>query len=330
MAKVSYPTTRTIKGPLLVEIAHLEALDQIFEVHLARMREYKETRIKELVARKVRKLVLEGNLKEERAKSYEEQYTKDLRNDYEFRESRSVSLYLTKGREIEAARLPEAMSQPVGEDEVVVGLSASMRVGDLKARVEIADRWSTELTVKVEPNDNEVAQGLFGSLSNWASGIETPKWQQKWLEFKWLAEILLVMFLIVASIFVPFSNWSEAGKSAAKEEARKLLAAGQVNDDNEKHAIELLLAIESDYRPSSISAPPLGLKYWGYVSLIAIVGLSITIYPSICIGLWKGRRRLRVWRLWMRTLTIGIPTLVGLNVLVPWLLHWMKLLPPSP
>ena len=133
----------------------------------------------------------------------------------------------------------------------------------------------------------------------------------------------------MGAIYIPLRNWREAGNSAAKEEARKLLASGGLTASNEQRAIGLLLAIESGYSPSSVRTPPLGLKYWSYVSLGGLILLAMTIYPDLCIGLWKGKRRLHNWRIWMRTLTIGIPSLIGVRVLLPWILYWLNLGPPG-
>lgn len=60
-----------------------------------------------------------------------------------------------------------------------------VRVGEIRALIKAGEPWG--VSVNVEPSENEVAQGLFGALSNWASDVEVPKWQQKWLEYKFIA-----------------------------------------------------------------------------------------------------------------------------------------------
>src|SRR5258707_7679005 len=102
MPKISSPTSRTVKCPLLIDAAHLEALDKVVDRHLPDMREYKNRKIAEEVARKVREWLHGGVLKQEQAATYEEKFKKELLTSYEYRESRSVTLYITKGREIQA------------------------------------------------------------------------------------------------------------------------------------------------------------------------------------------------------------------------------------
>jgi hypothetical protein len=330
MAKVSYPTSRTIKCPLLIDASQLESLDRIIDEHLEQMREYKDRRISELVGRQIRRLMEHGKLKSDEVQKAEAQIRQEAVNDYDFRESRSVALYLTRGREIQTVRISEAISQPIGEDEIATGFSLRVRVGEISAIAKVEDSWLKQMTVEVSPKDNEVAQGLFGALSNWASDIEAPKWQQRWLTSTDVI-IGILIFLIVAGVgLIPLSNWAEAGKNAQKEEARKLLSGGGVNPGNEMHAIQLLLAIASDYDPSGAHASSLGLKYWSYLSLGCLVLFSASIYPRVCIGLWRGKRRLRIWRSWIRILGVGIPTLVGSSIVLPWILYWLKLIPPAP
>jgi hypothetical protein len=87
------------------------------------------------------------------------------------------------------------MSQPVGQDELPLGFRMSVRVGDVKANIETS-RIPEKLSIDVDPNDVEAAQELFGALSNWASDIEAPRWQQNWLKIRFPIVVILSMWLI--------------------------------------------------------------------------------------------------------------------------------------
>lgn len=329
MAKLSILTARTIECPLLIEANHLESFDRILDQHYAQMQADLEKRIAEDAIQRVRRYLREGILKNDDAEAYEAKQKKELSAQHRYRQVRSATIYLTKGREITAKTFTEAMNMPAGENELPVGFSAMIRAGDIAATVGTGYQFDPELRLEVEPNDNEIALSLFGALSNWASDIEAPRWQQKWLKYKWVAGPLLVILLSVGGLGIPLSNWQEAGKNAAMEEARKLLAGGGVNANNEHRAIELLLAMESN-PPSGNQNPSLGVKYWTYMSLSALTLIAVMIYPSMCVGLWKGKRRLQAWRVWMRTLAFGIPSLIGVYIFIPWILYWLKLIPSNP
>jgi hypothetical protein len=328
MAKLSFPTSTEIKGPLLIDPTQLEVLDQIIDRHLERIREYRNNVVNEQASKEAREGVSEGLMKEDQVASYEAKCKRELLSTYRFGETRSFSLYLTRGREIQAHRFSEAASQPVGDQETALGFSSYLKVGEVEAKIRLRSSRSEGISIDVEPNHVEVAQELFGALSNWASDIEAPKWQQRWLEFKELAVVVLSLVLIFGFILVPLLNWGGAGKSASTAEARKLLASG-INSSNEQRAITLLLAIASDYDPG-VPAPSLGTRYWGYLLLSFVVLLIGSSCPSVSIGLWKGKRRLKARRWWIRTVAVAIPTIFVSSLLVPWLLHWLRLRPPSP
>lgn len=329
MAKLSIPTSRRIKCPLLIEAAHLESFDRIIDQHYEQMRTDLERRISEEAAQRTRRYVRAKFVKKEDAAAYEAKQKQELSAERKYRQVRSATIFLTKGRDITAKDFAESMNTPIGEDELPVGFSAFLRAGDITATINTGCDFDPELKLEVEPNNDEVALSLFGALSNWVSGIEAPGWQQKWHKYKWFAGALLLFLLLFGGIAVPLSNWGDAGKNVAIDEARKLLADGGVNADNEHRAMELLLAMESN-PPLNSRQPSLGLKYWVYMSLSALILIAVMIYPPMCIGLWKGKRRLHAWRVWMRTLTFGIPSLVGVYIFIPWILYWLKIPPPNP
>jgi len=179
MAKLSFPTSREIRGPLLIDPTQLEVLDQIIDRHLERMREFRNNMVNEQVSKRSREGLSEGWLKENELASYEAKRKREFLSTYTFRETRSFSLYLTRGREIQAHRFSEAASQPVGDQETALGFSSYVRVGEVEAKIRLRRSITSEISIDVEPNGVEVAQELFGALSNWASDIEASKWQQR-------------------------------------------------------------------------------------------------------------------------------------------------------
>ena len=155
----------------------------------------------------------------------------------------------------------------MGDNELPRGFDLSVRVAEIRAKVELEGLFGPRLTVSVEPNHVETAQTLFGALSNWASDIEAPRWQRKWSSFSDWAAVVLFMWILVGAGVFPLSNWGEGGRNFMKQEGRKLLANGGISEKNEKDAIGLILALESDYNPSNYERPSLGIKYWSYVLL---------------------------------------------------------------
>jgi hypothetical protein len=327
LAKLSYPTNRKVACPLLIDVAQLEALDQIIDRHAGPLEALRDKELDDSTEKDLRDDVAKGYLKEVDIEKKRPGVRERIRSLYYSRDSKSATLYLTRGKEIQAERFSEAISQPIDEEEVPLGLALHFRVGNVEARVRLEHRWEPELTVDVEPNDVEAAQELFGALSNWASAIEAPKWHQKWLALRPLVGTVLAVWFFFGLMAVPLTIWSDAGKEASIAEARKLLAGG-INQNNQQRALELILAIESEYNPG-VNAPPLGLRYWSYFGIGILILVMAAIIPKVSIGVWKGRRQLKRWRSWITTVTVTIPLLLIGSLILPWLLHILGLTPPS-
>ncbi len=331
MAKLSFPTSRAVPGPLLIDAHQLQALDEITDRHAVALREHRDREIEASVEKDIQRRLARGFLSEEQVETQRERLkrfglptTSRLQRD-----SVSVALYLRGGREVQADRFSDAINQPIGEEEAPVGLGLYLTIGSVQAIIRLADvHWRQELTIEVEPNNTEVAQGLFGALNNWASDVQAAKWQQWWLGHRSYLVIALAFWMFFGFMFIPIMNWAKGGERASRIEARKMLSQG-VNASNEQRAIELILAIESGYDAGG-RGTLLGLCYWSYVVIGSLCLVCSVICPRVCIGVWKGRRQIKRWRSWLSTVTFTIPLLIAGSAVLPWVLHWLGLSPPSP
>jgi hypothetical protein len=325
VARISIPTQTAILAPLLIDGAQLKALDELIDRYVERLRTEKEARIAEVVEERIREQrIKESDIEKERA-SWRQIVEKSSSLS---RDGRYVTIYLSGGRAVRAQRFNEAINHPVDEKEIPTGFRFYLRIGEITAEVKLSRSWRDELTIGVEPSEPEAAQEVFGALRNWGGDVAAPKWQQYWSKARPLVSLLLFMWLMMGLVVVPLGNWGDRGKNAEKAEARKLVASG-INDSNQRRALELLLAIDSEYDPG-VGTPPIGAQYWIYFALGAVL-LSIgSICPRAAIGVWKGRERLKLWRFWVRTVSVSVPAILVTSFLVPWLLHWLRLSPPSP
>lgn len=326
MAKLSLPTETSVRPPLLIDASQLEALDQIVDRHIQRLTESADERIDKLTDQKTTFYLERGFYEEVDVEARRPDWRKDIATE-EHLQRRAVTLYLSHGRDIQAERFSEAISQPVAH-EVPLGFALNYSFGSIKVRVRLVSGWDNSLQIEVSPNDDEVAQQLFGALSNWAADIEAPRWQQTWRAYRGLFGFILWMWLLIGLVAIPFSNWGNAGQDQNKAEARKLLSQG-VTPSNEQHAIALLLAIESDY-DQGVKAPSLGAKYWSYFWLGALILIGACICPTVSIGAWKGKRQLSRWRAWVKAVSVTVPLLLAGSLVLPWILHFLGLNPPNP
>jgi len=278
MAKLSFPTARIIALPLLIDANQLEGLDRIVDRHMDALREYREREVELATEREIQKRLARGWLKEEQIAA-RRPYISTLATSRLQKDSRSATLYLRGGKEVQAERFSEAMIQPVGEHEIATGLALYVTVGSVRATIRLSEGlWRKELTLEVEPNDVSVAQEMYGALSNWASDVEAPLWQQKWVSARWFLGILLFLCLSFSLLGAPIISWANATRRANQAEARKLLAQG-VTQQNQQRTLELLLAIESNYDLGG-HVSVLGVRYWTYLAIGAAVLTATVHLPS--------------------------------------------------
>jgi hypothetical protein len=328
VARLSFPTERQVQCPLLIDAAQLEALDAIIDHHTGPLSALKERELEDVTSRELQRRLTRGFLKEDQLEAQKPRVREFTRSTKFDKDGRSVRLYLSRGREIQAQRFSEAVSQPIGEQETPLGFALFFRIGNVRARAILVDSWRQELSLEVEPNDNEAAQELFGALSNWASDIEAPKWQQKWVAIRDYIVPIVFFWVVLGLIFVPVLNWEGAGRRANEAEVRKLLAQG-ITPSNQQRAFNLLLAIESNYDSGGTGASLVGVRYWSYFGIGALILVMALIAPHVSIGVWGGKHQLRRWRWWLKTVTVTIPVLLVGSLILPWILHLLGLSPPN-
>ena len=230
----------------------------------------------------------------------------------------SLTLFLSDERELKTSSFKEAVAHIGSQNEVAKGFEYTSAFKNVTASVRLVRKQTDKkdepnahfFEIKVSPQSEAASYGIFLKLKDWADGVAAPLWQQ-WLLFEprplyrfGLAFTLLIFGLV---IFNPGPSTSDY-KDAVKQEARTLLRNG-INQQNQTKAIELLLALQSDTLPPGIkpiqSRKPIG---WFVVAGYVLGFLSFT--PTLCMGIWAGKRRLRWWNLWMRFNTVVVPGLV--------------------
>lgn len=309
MAKIVNPTNGAVPVPLLIEDKHLLALDEVFD----------------------------DFVKDKQGKDEQEEEVSEIgepRSKTRTRPRRSVVFYLSGGRTVRAQRFAEAMTQPHVSGEEPIGFRADIAIGRIEASVSLS-KLSRHLLVQpvsatefqvvgeapqlrftVEPSDNQFGQELFGALENWAAEFFPSTWAWTWSRLKFLCPFLLMVFWVFTAVF-----WDAAGGIPSstspdyRREAHMLLQQG-INENNQRKAIELLLAITSAYSPER-HIWKFGRTYWIiFVAGTVMLGM-LSFCPTVVIGVWKGKQKLTRWRWWMKTVSVTIPSGVITIVLLP-------------
>ncbi len=185
MARILQPTNGVVVSPLLIEEAHLLALDKIFD-----------------------DFVEERNREEDPPAASAK---------VSGRPKRSITIYLSAGRTVKSDHFADAIKQLPSSTEEPLGFRAHLEVGRVKASVNLTKvvrnvvqpvsatqfqvrQESPQLEFNVEPNDHSSAPELFGAIQNWAGDLESSASLRRWARYKPLFMILFAMWLLIGAV----------------------------------------------------------------------------------------------------------------------------------
>jgi hypothetical protein len=294
-----YPTTLKVRGPWLLETDCLLALDEILETFCAR----DDPEWRNSPPQSGKPLGVPRNL---------------------MRSRKELTIFLSKDRACRSSGFKESMSNINFQDDVAKGFEyvATTRTATVTVRLPKKpekegneEKWF--LAIDVTPERPETGHEIFMDLRNWADSVKSPLLYQ-WMLFapRFLYQFTLGILLLVvlANALNPAPTAADY-KATLKQEARDLLRNG-INQQNQTKALELVLALESDYIPPGTKAQKRRWPSGWYLIAIYVFGfLSFT--PSICVGVWAGKGRLRLWKRWLQFNTYTIPVLLFAHYIQP-------------
>jgi hypothetical protein len=309
VAELQYPQIIQRFGPWLIDAEQLVEFDNLVGREFSRL----ETVLKESLDEAVRTecddfITKKTGQREQLGRQYPEEEIERDRTQREnlvrprlarrYKTERSVEVYLKKEKVLSGKTFSEIAIHPEVLTDVGIGFDATFKVGGSNITLSLSPIGSMELLC-VHDLSTEAAP-LYGALRSWMHRVEPPRWQRAWFELAstpiiWAIFLLLVMIGVLAAL-TPGSPY--------KGEAHGLLAAGITTPDKQRKALELLLAISSNYR-RTISIPN-----WFIVSVVAgfAVCVVLSICPNVSIGIGKGAKSVETWRRWSTFAFVSVPT----------------------
>lgn len=316
MSEFVYQTSESLSGPWLLPGEQLRALDNILSDEYSRLIERNERLLEVEVEDQLRReLDFESkeNRTKEEIKQKKEQIKKSLRLHHRYSESRELVIFFDKDkRKMKVEKFEDALRESTLMDEVPTRFEAKLECGEIRCEVGLSKYLTGNLDIRVSPEHISEARELFVSLLGWAKANRPPKWQRLWRTlngFQWI--------LWLAVVWVGFVAISDSSKTPYKQEASALLQKG-VSPENQLRAIEILLALQSDYSPPGQEMKtPAWLKLLFFGGLITCIVTSIA--PKTVLGIGKGEDKIRFWRWWIRFVFYLVPGFLFLNVIWPML-----------
>ncbi|MCX6096748.1 MAG: hypothetical protein NT125_08610 [Candidatus Bipolaricaulota bacterium] len=321
MPEVVYPRSREFPGPFLIDWRHLEKLDAIISEQCSLLDAESESEVAPEIEVAVRRSGAE--LDDERRRVIEQR----IRSRQRTARSREVAVTLKKRKTIKAAsfseiaaELSQATDQPIGFYVSISSLRTSASISSQRPA------WKTGIEVTVEPSGPRT-QRLRFALENWVQEVSSPYWQRAWRSIKsWGFPLMVISLAAIALILFGAFEQKGAATTAYRRQlqaqARELLEAG-ISPENLGQAIWFDLALASEYVPDSsrVTSGRLPVVPLALGCALAVSSLMLPFCPTLELGLGLGTARIGRWRVWFRLVGVTIPSLIGLGVVVPLLVH---------
>lgn len=165
-------------------------------------------------------------------------------------------------------------------------------------------------------NSEETKLRVTNKIEDWIENNKPSKFLSVWshLSFYFPLYGALILMLILLAFSSRNSSLSAYQRSLSSQ-VEAVLENG-INENNYMKALELLLAKEYDYVPSTFQNE---IDPFGYIISIFITILVCTIgyfSPKSNIAIGAGRNKVKFWKSYVKIITYTIPTLILLPLLV--------------
>lgn len=331
-------------GPVLLNLEDLARLDSILDRASERLEGNELDRIAEDVDRELSEGDGPGNDDDTRAvvqrhlRAYREQHPA----------KRVASVTMKSGNEFRDSTLRGIADCIRVEQETPVEFQIDFELAGLT--VVISSRKKEWLTPQFfslgigdtrkneSPETMEARAQIRGELIHWYDDV-LPPWHHTVVRMLnlvnpllWLSLVMLVCFWNSFFSTLHRDFYERSVKKELKEMAHSLLEGGIDDRTEELKAIEVQLALASDYYATECKAKVnerreirwLQVCYWTLIVVGFLVCLATTRCPALVIGIGKGRRQIAVWRKWLRLVSIAVPSFIGTGIVFPIIVDYVS------
>lgn len=326
MATFIYSTSKSIDCSILINSSELQKLDEILNVELEQIKnnleEKKSKELKKYIEDDYSFRKLENPSRQELSKKKRElkkEFEQSFLYELKFPEKRKLTIQLTKDKSVEFKSFTEALKSQELRDEIPIGFYFYATYGDFRINIELKKK---SLSYRTSPDTSSDARNIFVAIDQWANSVSPSFVRKIWLHsdipFRFIA---WMFFLFTLSIFSFIISSSDHAKENYKKQAYQLLQEG-INPENQIRAIEILLALETNFTPNGFQVV-IPLWYWVYLVLGVIVCILLSVKPSSIVGIGRGEESIKRWEMYINFIFILIPTFIFLNIITPLLNKWI-------
>lgn len=162
-------------------------------------------------------------------------------------------------------------------------------------------------------------------FNNWLSKRRPERKIQFWSGWGQVMAIFLAIPILILS-FIVFTTDYSTYQSVVKYESNELLKQG-IDSSNIYKAVELLVKqqtnyVPSDFVPQKIEKDPVYLRWLCITVFLFIVAV---IPPVTIIGLGKRKRKVELYKVWIKIVTVTVPAALIIGPFWDYIRHLLKL-----
>ncbi len=191
--------------------------------------------------------------------------------------------------------------------------------------MEVPSNAEGKLRLDINCFDLSKSNDIRLDFNNWLSKRRPERKIQFWSEWGQLIAIFLATPIIIFSILFFDTDYSTY-HSVVKRESMELLEKG-IDSSNVYQAVELLMKEQinyapKDFVPQKIEKDPIYLIWLCITSFLLIVA---AIPPVTIIGLGKRKRKVELYKVWIKIVTVTVPAAIIIGPFWGYIRHLLKL-----
>jgi hypothetical protein len=209
-------------------------------------------------------------------------------------DERTVEVTFNSGKRARASRFAELIGDPHIADETPHTFVVRCRKGKHEATMKLSRLFGTSsIDISATPEDTPGAEVAFERVKAWAEATTQGWWPQIWagglafLSYVIAFAIMAISWLIYTATQ---STYISSSNNELSAEGRRLIDGG-LKPEDERKAIEILLALHTGYRPPQTKYDPLFPSWWIVLcATMLVLCFLLSCSPTTMIALGKGRR----------------------------------------
>ena len=296
MGRLFIPAERKIKGPWILQQNDLEKLELVLDVIFKKL-----------------KFALDNDI-ENNAEKYK----------YDKPELKSNVKLVSKNKTqiIDKSLLGILKDQKLNDlepNELTIELGK--RYSGFAFLMTISSKYDGELEYSVECKNEEIKDEIKYEVDKWLEDIVPNKISQFWSNtFSYFTIPIFIGFLFVLLSILFVSSGSNY-KNELNSKARTIIKNG-VDKNNEYEALEIILKLQTDYKPESeIEKTTIRPEVLKILIITILCFIMLEIKPKTTIGVGKSKRKAIFYRFWQRSILVTIPTTIILPKLLDLILN---------